>query len=229
MGTARTTFLVDPDGRIAKVWPKVKPEATPARSWPPWTSSRPSLADRPVTVPPGNGMRLRSWGRRAKPRPQAYAPLTRPARTFLHGRRVSEPPPARHMTGPPEPPRDHDWRPARFMVIAGHPDDADFGPAGTAARCIDADPSAGLCVARRATRVARTRTPIRSSWRRCARPSSAPRRPWSATRRELPPPAGRRARERPPVAGASSARSGRSGRTRSSPPTRRPCSIAAAA
>ena len=26
MGTARTTFLVDPDGRIAKVWPKVKPE-----------------------------------------------------------------------------------------------------------------------------------------------------------------------------------------------------------
>ena len=26
MGTARTTFLVDPAGRIAKVWPKVKPE-----------------------------------------------------------------------------------------------------------------------------------------------------------------------------------------------------------
>jgi LmbE family N-acetylglucosaminyl deacetylase len=31
----------------------------------------------------------------------------------------------------------HDWRPDRFMVIAGHPDDADFGPAGTAARWID--------------------------------------------------------------------------------------------
>jgi LmbE family N-acetylglucosaminyl deacetylase len=31
----------------------------------------------------------------------------------------------------------HSWRPARFMVIAGHPDDADFGPAGTAARWID--------------------------------------------------------------------------------------------
>ncbi len=28
------------------------------------------------------------------------------------------------------------WRPARFMVIAAHPDDADFGPAGTAARWI---------------------------------------------------------------------------------------------
>ena len=25
-GTARTTFLVDPEGRIAHVWPKVKPE-----------------------------------------------------------------------------------------------------------------------------------------------------------------------------------------------------------
>jgi LmbE family N-acetylglucosaminyl deacetylase len=32
----------------------------------------------------------------------------------------------------------HSWRPDRFMVIAGHPDDADFGPAGTAARWIDA-------------------------------------------------------------------------------------------
>jgi LmbE family N-acetylglucosaminyl deacetylase len=41
------------------------------------------------------------------------------------------------------PPREtrhtpHDWRPARFMVIVAHPDDADFGPAGTAARWIDA-------------------------------------------------------------------------------------------
>jgi peroxiredoxin Q/BCP len=26
MGTARNTFLVDPDGRIARTWPKVKPE-----------------------------------------------------------------------------------------------------------------------------------------------------------------------------------------------------------
>ncbi len=33
---------------------------------------------------------------------------------------------------------DHDWRPDRFMVIVAHPDDADFGPAGTAARWIDA-------------------------------------------------------------------------------------------
>jgi len=31
----------------------------------------------------------------------------------------------------------HTWRPARFMVIAAHPDDAEFGPAGTAARWID--------------------------------------------------------------------------------------------
>ncbi len=32
----------------------------------------------------------------------------------------------------------HDWRPARFMVIVAHPDDADFGPAGAAAAWIDA-------------------------------------------------------------------------------------------
>jgi LmbE family N-acetylglucosaminyl deacetylase len=35
-------------------------------------------------------------------------------------------------------PAPHDWRPDRFMVIAAHPDDADFGPAATAARWIDA-------------------------------------------------------------------------------------------
>jgi len=34
-------------------------------------------------------------------------------------------------------PTDHAWRPERFMVIAAHPDDAEFGPAGTAARWID--------------------------------------------------------------------------------------------
>jgi LmbE family N-acetylglucosaminyl deacetylase len=32
----------------------------------------------------------------------------------------------------------HEWRPARFMVIAAHPDDAEFGPAATAALWIDA-------------------------------------------------------------------------------------------
>ncbi len=37
----------------------------------------------------------------------------------------------------PHPTTPHGWRPARFMVIAAHPDDAEFGPAGTAARWID--------------------------------------------------------------------------------------------
>ena len=32
----------------------------------------------------------------------------------------------------------HPWRPARFMVIAAHPDDSEFGPAGTAASWIGA-------------------------------------------------------------------------------------------
>lgn len=34
-------------------------------------------------------------------------------------------------------PTNHDWRPTRFMVVVAHPDDADFGPAATAARWID--------------------------------------------------------------------------------------------
>ena len=37
-----------------------------------------------------------------------------------------------------ERPAAHPWRPNRFMVIVGHPDDADFGPAGAAAAWIDA-------------------------------------------------------------------------------------------
>jgi LmbE family N-acetylglucosaminyl deacetylase len=32
----------------------------------------------------------------------------------------------------------HGWRPPRFLVIAAHPDDAEFGPAATAAAWIDA-------------------------------------------------------------------------------------------
>jgi LmbE family N-acetylglucosaminyl deacetylase len=37
-----------------------------------------------------------------------------------------------------ERPAAHAWRPARFLVIAAHPDDADYGPAATAASWIDA-------------------------------------------------------------------------------------------
>lgn len=46
------------------------------------------------------------------------------------------------MTSDPAPQADatttsHAWRPDRFMLIVAHPDDADFGPAATAARWID--------------------------------------------------------------------------------------------
>jgi LmbE family N-acetylglucosaminyl deacetylase len=34
-------------------------------------------------------------------------------------------------------PAPHKWRPDRFMVVVAHPDDADFGPAATAATWID--------------------------------------------------------------------------------------------
>jgi LmbE family N-acetylglucosaminyl deacetylase len=39
---------------------------------------------------------------------------------------------------PGEVPAAHAWRPGRFLVIAAHPDDAEFGPAATAAAWIDA-------------------------------------------------------------------------------------------
>jgi LmbE family N-acetylglucosaminyl deacetylase len=48
------------------------------------------------------------------------------------------------MPDEPTAPAPHEWRPDRFMVIAAHPDDADFGPAGTAARWIDAGSSGWL-------------------------------------------------------------------------------------
>lgn len=45
--------------------------------------------------------------------------------------------PAPTSEAPPTPTEaPHTWRPARFMVIVAHPDDADFGPAATAARWI---------------------------------------------------------------------------------------------
>ncbi len=47
-------------------------------------------------------------------------------------RAVTLPPPA-----PGARPAAHAWRPARFLVIAAHPDDAEFGPAATAAAWID--------------------------------------------------------------------------------------------
>lgn len=43
-----------------------------------------------------------------------------------------------------EPTTAHTWRPPRFMVIVAHPDDADFGPAGTAARWIGAGSEGAL-------------------------------------------------------------------------------------
>jgi LmbE family N-acetylglucosaminyl deacetylase len=49
---------------------------------------------------------------------------------------VSEPGPGVGETMAAVPP--HAWRPARFMVITAHPDDAEFGPAATAAGWIDA-------------------------------------------------------------------------------------------
>ena len=45
MGMVRATFLIGPDQRIARVWPKVSVAATPRRSWPPPRRSTAALAD----------------------------------------------------------------------------------------------------------------------------------------------------------------------------------------
>lgn len=53
---------------------------------------------------------------------------------------ASQPVPATDTVAPATSPAPtvSEWRPARFMVIVAHPDDADFGPAATAAGWIDA-------------------------------------------------------------------------------------------
>ncbi len=49
--------------------------------------------------------------------------------------RMSPAPDAAAPVAPAE--ESQPWRPSRFMLIVAHPDDADFGPAATAARWID--------------------------------------------------------------------------------------------
>ena len=73
---------------------------------------RPRLAEGQGRRPPGRGARRRS-ARSGRPR------------LVMRRRRL--------MTEAVQPQEPHAWRPDRFMVIAAHPDDADFGPAATAA------------------------------------------------------------------------------------------------
>ena len=69
---------------------------------------------------------VRSLGGDAKPNRRAHA---------THYTRMSEE--ALPTAGAAAPSSPHDWRPERFMVVVAHPDDADFGPAATAAIWID--------------------------------------------------------------------------------------------
>ena len=208
-GTARTTFLVDPDGRIARVWPKVKPEGHAAEVLAALDDA--AGGARRVTARESSEASLvggdeRSLGRKGTAASCALqyagrtreAPMTGPWSGAGAGRDRVADPVAR------EP---HAWRPARFMVIAAHPDDAEFGPAGTAARWIDAG-RRGLA------RVLHQRRPGRRG------PDADPlelaalreteQRAAAADRRlrgcHLPPPAGRRAGQRPRAARAAGPR-----------------------
>ena len=159
-GVGRTTFLVGPDGRIARVWPKVKPRGPcRATSWPRSTSSRPRTR------------------RDRRPRPSAAGTMTDPAT-------------ARRS--------DHAWRPARFMVIAAHPDDAEFGPAGTAARWIDAGSEGWLVCCTSGDQGGEDPDADPLDAGRPARDRAASRRGDHRLRRgHVPAPARRRARQRP--------------------------------
>ncbi len=75
-------------------------------------------------------MRLRSWGETSEVPEDRVAPGTARRKDDAH---VTADDAAEPTAATP-----HDWRPSRFMVIAAHPDDAEFGPAGTAATWIDA-------------------------------------------------------------------------------------------
>ena len=132
-GTARTTFLVDPDGRIARVWPKVKPEGHAAEVLAALDelqarARRDAARHAPDTKETSLvGGDERSLGRKRTPRRPASAIRKAATRPCTERDRAAS-----------RPRRAHDWRPARFMVIAAHPDDADSGRPATAARWIDA-------------------------------------------------------------------------------------------
>ena len=105
-------------------------------------------------------MRLRSWGETSEASaatsiaadPQSAATAARTSRNARERRSA------------------HAWRPARFMVIAAHPDDADFGPAGDG-RALDRRRLGGLAGVlheRRPGRRGPRRRPARAG-RHCAR------------------------------------------------------------
>ena len=78
-GIVRSSFLVGPDGRVAHVWPKVKPEdhavevlaalcARPARLRPDRDAARLRPSPPPACTVAGRERGLARGGRRAKPR-----------------------------------------------------------------------------------------------------------------------------------------------------------------
>ena len=88
------------------------------------------------------------------------------------------------------------------MVIAAHPDDADFGPAATAARWIDAGSQGWLVCCTSGDQGGEDPDATRWSWPHCARGAAGCRRDRRLCRRHVPSPARRGARQRPSPARA---------------------------
>ena len=162
-GTARTTFLVDPDGRIARTWPKVKPEGHAADV----LAALDELQARPRMTRTwfAPKMKLRSWGETSEASAGRLRAGTPAATVSTHGaddRMIDD-----------RPQHAHGWRPARSWSSPAIPDDADFGPAATAARWIaeGSDGLAGVLHERRPGRRGPGPRPARAG-RACARRSS---------------------------------------------------------
>ena len=177
MGIVRSSFLVDPDGRIAQAWPRVKADGHAADVLAALAEAAAARARLRPTRRAGGG------SDEASRREGTRAASTRDRSERRRGRAAERP---------------HAWRPARFMVIVAHPDDADFGPAATAARWIDAGSVGWLvcCTSGDAGGEDPDADPLELA--ALARARAARRgRDRRLRRRDLPPPARRRPRQRP--------------------------------
>ena len=169
------TFLVDPEGRIARVWPKVKPEGHAAEVL---AALDELQAARPVIDRP------------EREEASLVGETSEASADEAQLRRRRRP----HAGRPPT----HTWRPARFMVIAG-PSRRRRLRAGGHRRALD---RRGLG---RLARVLHQRRPGRRGPRRRSARAGRPARDRAAgrgrdhrlRRRDVPPPARRRAGQRP--------------------------------
>ena len=77
MGIQRATFLVDPDGRIAHVWPKVKADGHAAEVLAALDAAQAARA----AAPSRDTMRHRPWGETSDASAEGYIPCCKRSAT----------------------------------------------------------------------------------------------------------------------------------------------------